>query len=189
MTIYNWLIVACWGVFIVYWAISAFSTKRNARGHSFIRGFLFRAALAILVVVVLRAPIAGWFGEALAAGAASPWVGVIAVLCAALGIAYAVWARSYLGANWGMPMSVKENPDLITTGPYAYSRHPIYTGVILAIFGSTLIGGLWWLTVFIVVCIYFVYAAYQEERILMKEFPEAYPRYKAHTKMLIPFIF
>ncbi len=86
-------------------------------------------------------------------------------------------------------MSVKENPELVTTGPYAHVRHPIYTGVIFAMLGSCLAAGWIWLLWFIVIVPYFIYSATQEEKLLAKTFPEAYPAYKKRTKMLIPFVF
>jgi protein-S-isoprenylcysteine O-methyltransferase Ste14 len=124
-----------------------------------------------------------------ATGSVPPALGFASVALAAFGIGFAVWARTYLGRNWGMPRSIKENPELVTTGPYAYVRHPIYTGVLLALLGSVLMSGLPWLIVFVVACGYFIYSAYQEEGVMLRTFPESYPPYKARTKMLIPFIF
>jgi len=63
-------------------------------------------------------------------------MGGVGVALCALGIGLAIWARTYLGRNWGMPMSRKENPELVTSGPYAYVRHPIYTGLLIAMLGS-----------------------------------------------------
>jgi protein-S-isoprenylcysteine O-methyltransferase Ste14 len=87
-----------------------------------------------------------------------------------------------------MPMSVKENAELVTTGPYAYIRNPIYAGIVLATLGSALID--WWWAVFLACAVaYFVYSAKVEERILLREFPDSYPAYKARTKSLIPFVY
>ncbi len=188
MTIYNWLIVACWAVFLVYWIISAFSAKGNSRSVG-VRGFWFRLALAILATIVLRVPLARIFGEIIPAGTISPVLGIIAVVITAAGIGFAVWARAYLGRNWGMPMTVKENPELVMTGPYAFVRHPIYTGVIVAMFGSVLLSGLSWFMVWVAVSVYFIYSAYAEEKVMAKEFPETYPGYKSRTSMIIPFVF
>ena len=74
------------------------------------------------------------------------------------------------------------------SGPYAYVRHPIYTGVLLAMLGSALVSGPAWALILIVAASYFVYAALQEEKIMLKEFPDTYPLYRKRTKMLIPFI-
>ena len=119
---------------------------------------------------------------------AHPPLELVGALCAVLGVAFAVWARVYLASNWGMPMTLRENPKLVTTGPYRYVRHPIYTGVILALFGSTVVSGTWWALIFIASVFYFTVSAFQEERDLVEKFPDTYPAYKARTKMLIPFV-
>lgn len=105
------------------------------------------------------------------------------------GLALAIWARIYLGKNWGMPMTQKEDPELVRSGPYSYIRHPIYTGILLAIIGSVVAGGLFWLVFLIITAPYFIYSAVIEERLMMEQFPKVYPSYKGKTKMLIPFVF
>ncbi len=113
----------------------------------------------------------------------------IGVILCGVGVAFAIWARRHLGKNWGMPRSQKENPDLITTGPYTYVRHPIYTGVLLAILGSILASDLRGLILFVIVAAYFVYSAKTEERYMTEKFPQQYPSYKAQTKMIVPFVY
>jgi protein-S-isoprenylcysteine O-methyltransferase Ste14 len=106
----------------------------------------------------------------------------------AAGLALAVWARAHLGRNWGMPMTQKDEPELVTTGPYRLIRHPIYTGILLAVLGSSLAMNLYWLVGLVVIGAYFVYSATVEERQLASSFPATYPGYRARTKMLIPFV-
>ncbi len=119
----------------------------------------------------------------------APWVGWLGAILSFVGIAFAVWARYHLGKNWGMPMSVKDHPELVTTGPYRYVRHPIYTGVILSAIGTALVVGDWWICILALMCIYFIFSALQEEKLMAAEFPNQYPEYKKRSKMLIPFIF
>jgi protein-S-isoprenylcysteine O-methyltransferase Ste14 len=99
-----------------------------------------------------------------------------------------VWARIYLGRNWGMPMTEKDEPELVTAGPYRFVRHPIYSGLLLAMVGSALATNLVWLIFLVVLGSYFVYSAQVEECNMTRTFPRAYPGYKAQTKMLIPFV-
>jgi protein-S-isoprenylcysteine O-methyltransferase Ste14 len=106
-----------------------------------------------------------------------------------LGLALATWARVYLGRNWGMPMSTKDDPELVTTGPYRTIRHPIYTGMILAMIGTAIAISLYWLIAVAVLGGYFIYSAVVEERNMAKLFPDTYPEYKKSTRMLIPFVF
>jgi protein-S-isoprenylcysteine O-methyltransferase Ste14 len=104
------------------------------------------------------------------------------------GFALAVWARRHLGRNWGMPMSLKQGHELLTTGPYRYVRHPIYTGMLLAVLGSALINGPIWVVVFVGGAIYCVYSARTEEGLMLQQFPEQYARYRGRTKAIIPFL-
>ena len=87
-----------------------------------------------------------------------------------------------------MPMTLRQGHELVTTGPYRYVRHPIYAGILLAMLGSALAIGLWWLAVFFLSAIHFVYAAKKEESLMLEQFPDTYPAYKNRTKMLVPFV-
>jgi protein-S-isoprenylcysteine O-methyltransferase Ste14 len=87
-----------------------------------------------------------------------------------------------------MPMSVKRDPELVTSGPYRFIRHPIYSGILLAVLGSVLANGLYWLIILIAIGVYFIFAAREEENLMNRQFPKTYPPYVAKTKMLIPFI-
>jgi len=75
------------------------------------------------------------------------------------------------------------------TGPYRSIRHPIYSGIILAMIGTTIGVSLYWLVAVGLLGAYFVYSAVVEERYMAGRFPDSYPEYKRSTKMLIPFIF
>ena len=77
----------------------------------------------------------------------------------------------------------------MTTGPYRRVRHPIYSGIILAMVGTALAVSWYWLIAVGVLGAYFVYSADIEERYMTALFPDAYPAFKRSTKMLIPFVF
>ena len=112
-------------------------------------------------------------------------IGAALVVC---GLATAVSARLALGRNWGMPMTEKREPELVTSGPYRFVRHPIYSGILLGFAGTALATNVYWLIVFGVCLVYFVYSARVEEGLMTSSFPSAYPTYRARTKMLIPFV-
>jgi protein-S-isoprenylcysteine O-methyltransferase Ste14 len=118
----------------------------------------------------------------------SPVLGAIGAVMFLSGIALAIWARVHLGRNWGMPMTERLEPEFITSGRYRYIRHPIYTGLLLGLFGTALATNLIGLVIAAVLSGVFYYAARVEERNLTAAFPTAYPAYQASTKMLIPFI-
>jgi protein-S-isoprenylcysteine O-methyltransferase Ste14 len=87
-----------------------------------------------------------------------------------------------------MPMSLREGHELVTSGPYAYIRHPIYSGILLLTLGSAIAVNTAWLAPFVLFLLYFVRAARVEERDMTKQFPDVYPSYQRRTKMLIPFL-
>jgi protein-S-isoprenylcysteine O-methyltransferase Ste14 len=191
MTIYNWLFTALWLVFIVYWAVSAAGVKRTIGGApAWWREIGLPLGALALVLLALR--ISG-SGHALR-NARSYWVntsatmGLIGVVLCALGIGLAILARVHLGRNWGTPMSRKENAELVATGPYAFVRHPIYAGVLLAMLGSTIGLSLLWLPPLVLCGAYFIYSARREEELMTEQFPERYPAYMKRTKMLLPFV-
>jgi protein-S-isoprenylcysteine O-methyltransferase Ste14 len=117
------------------------------------------------------------------------WRAGIGLVLFALGLAVAVWARIHIGRNWGTPMTQRDEPELVTSGPYHLVRHPIYSGILAAGVGTALALDWVWLTAVLLACVYFLYSATVEERYLTERFPESYPAYRRSTKMLVPFIF
>jgi protein-S-isoprenylcysteine O-methyltransferase Ste14 len=115
--------------------------------------------------------------------------GLIGATLVLLGIGLAVWARFVLGRNWGQPMTQRQNPELVTAGPYAVIRHPIYTGILTGMLGSAIALGPALFLIFLLLAVYFLYSARQEEKRMRLLFPDQYPAYQARTKMLLPFLF
>ena len=85
-----------------------------------------------------------------------------------------------------MPMSPKANPDLVMTGPYAHVRHPIYSGILLAMLGSAIGASVFWVLPFALFGPYFFYSARREEEFMVSLFPEDYRDYMARSNMLLP---
>ena len=170
-----------WLVFWVGWLVAAGNAKSGRTQWGRYAGV--RLLIAVAVVSLFR--LSAFRGHA----TRSAWLGGIGLTLFALGLALAVWARIYLGRNWGTPMSQKDDPELVTTGPYRWIRNPIYSGIILAMFGTALAVSLRWLVLAAILGSYFVYSAFQEQRYMSEQFPETYPAYRDSTKMLIPFVF
>jgi protein-S-isoprenylcysteine O-methyltransferase Ste14 len=190
MSIYSWLIAALWLIFIACWAVMAMGAKRTVGARFWLPQIGLRLGVLVLIVLALRIPAVRHVlhdARAHAAGV-SPLLGLGGVMLCALGIAFAIYARVHLGRNWGLPMTRKENPELVTSGPYAYVRHPIYAGILVAVFGSAIGTSPFWLIPFVLLGIYFVYSARREEKLMLEQFPEQYPQYMRRTKMLVPFV-
>ena len=180
MTALRTVVGGIWVVFWIYWGVSALRSKR---GTGTARGVPMRLLVAVAVILLFRLVHAGSLDVHSVVSAALGTALVIA------GLGFAVWARIHIGRNWGMPMSQKEEPELVTSGPYRFVRHPIYTGILVAVVGTALAIDLLALAVAAIVGVFFWYSATAEERNLGAIFPRAYPAYRARTKMLIPFVF
>jgi len=113
------------------------------------------------------------------------WAGA---LLTAIGIGFAIWARVNLGRNWSSRPTVKEQHELVTTGPYAYVRHPIYSGIMLAALGTALVTSIFGIGMLIFISIFFALRMNKEEKIMLELFPEQYPEYQKQTKRLVPFV-
>ena len=180
-------VATCFLVFIVVWTVTAFSTKRTVeRG----RGTWARVVVfAVVLLFALRlhdgAPFGGeilWYP--------TPFLAVIADFITLAGLVTMLWARFTLGRNWSAVVVLKENHELIERGPYAYVRHPIYSGALLMLLGAAILSGR--ASVFgtlVIIAVTFAFKARQEEELLTKHFPEAYPDYKARVQAFIPSVF
>ncbi len=181
------------GFFILWWTWALFNKK--AKRHAAWRGRAWGMRLALIAAIVLTlqlerlSGLAGWLA---AHGGLVPrptrfwqWSGL--ALCAA-GFLFALWARVHLRGNWGIPMSLRQGHELVTSGPYAHVRHPIYSGLMLAGLGTVLVLGVAWLPAVVLAGLFFVFSARTEERMLCAQFPHTYPAYQARTRMLIPFV-
>ena len=116
------------------------------------------------------------------------WVFVFPILLAVgLGVAFAIWARRHLGEFWSARVTLKEDHHLIQSGPYARVRHPIYSGLLLAMIGTALFVGEWRaaLGVFLVFVGHWLKAR-REESLLATEFGAAYEEYRRRTGSLVP---
>jgi protein-S-isoprenylcysteine O-methyltransferase Ste14 len=112
----------------------------------------------------------------------------IGVALLVAGLAFSVWARVHLGRNWSGSVTVKQGHELIRSGPYAWVRHPIYTGLLSALLGTVIVSG----TVRAVIGFAIIAAALLrklriEEGFMRETFPGVYERYCAEVPALIPF--
>jgi protein-S-isoprenylcysteine O-methyltransferase Ste14 len=175
-----------WAGFMLIWLILAASTKRTAWRE----GVSSRLPYTVLTFAAFYAMFGGNVPEGLLRTMvfpASPLVEMLGVAITAAGLAFAVWARFYLGANWSGRVTVKVGHELIRTGPYRWVRHPIYSGMILAMLGTALnrrlAQGL-----FAVVLLYigFKMKSRIEERAMRSVFGTEYDEYSRGTGAIFP---
>lgn len=170
-----------WAVFWAYWLVAAFSMKRGRL--LLVRELRIRAVIFVLAIILLRL---GAFRNNDVNS--DPEIAGLGLVLFAVGLGFAIWARIHIGRNWGTPMSRKDDPELVTSGPYQLVRHPIYSGVIVAGVGTAVALSWSWLIAVGLAGVYFIYSATIEERTLTEQFPDAYPAYRHSTKMLVPWI-
>jgi protein-S-isoprenylcysteine O-methyltransferase Ste14 len=182
MRVVEYVFAVGWAAFWLYWILAAFSMKRGrfAWSHE------ARIRLAILVVVVVLVRLGVFRDHGVHS---DPWRAAVGLALFALGLGFAIWARVHIGRNWGTPMTQKEDPELVTSGPYQLVRHPIYSGILAAGVGTALALSWFWLVPVALAGVYFIYSATVEERYLAGQFPDVYPAYRRSTKMLVPFVF
>jgi len=176
----------CWGVWLLFWIVSAFFVKRTVE-----RRFGSWRTLVVLggigLVVVLRRTTGS--PSPAPPSSRTPAVEILADVITFAGLGVALWSRAALGTNWSGSVAFKENHELIERGPYRYVRHPIYSGMLLMVLGTSLIrGSVFGFAVFLLCCLGLWLKARREEALLEGHFPTAYASYKASVKAFIPFL-
>lgn len=188
------VMLVSWAVFLLVWLGLSFFVKRDVRSGRSARAYQLRVlVLVIIIAVAIRSAHRRDAGASLVSNRLSlfvpspPLVWIGAALTA-IGVAVAIWARLHIGRNWSPRPAMKEEHELVTGGPYAFVRHPIYSGLILAALGTALTGSVFGVILVIVSVALFLSRVGTEERIMLELFPGAYPSYQARTKRLIPFL-
>jgi protein-S-isoprenylcysteine O-methyltransferase Ste14 len=180
------VLCAFWLLFALYWFVAAFGVKRTAKRQNPAERILYIVYMAAGFFLLYQenpnwGPLnrrfvpdelwIAWFGSA---------------LCAA-GILFAIWARRTIGKDWSAEVQIKEGHQLIRSGPYAHIRHPIYTGLLLATFGTALlIGEYRGLVGFAMFLVGFTRKARKEESFLATEFGPAFEEHRRHTGFFLP---
>lgn len=180
------LIFGMWFAWGLYWIISARDAKQTVRRESLASRatHLLPLIIGALLVALPQVPSPLFATRILPATLTTYWIGAAFVFS---GLAFAVWARRHIGTNWSGTVTVKENHVLVRTGPYGLVRHPIYTGLLLAILGSGVargeLRGVWALAL---CTISFLIKLRLEERWMRQAFGEEYARYSAAVPALVP---
>jgi protein-S-isoprenylcysteine O-methyltransferase Ste14 len=184
--IWRYLIEGPWILFVVYWAVGALKTRRTVSQESFTSryGTLFLEILGFVLLFSGRVGI-GVLGHHVVNRSYA--LAVTGVALTWIGISIALWARWHLGQYWSARVTLKEDHQLIRTGPYAYFRHPIYSGIDLAAIGGALAIDDWRCVagVCLIIVGYWIKAK-KEESMLLAQFGEAFKEHRRNTGFLIP---
>jgi len=182
------LVDSVWIILMVVWCLAALRASPVARRQSIASRaahalplvvcgvMLFRSTAALGPLVWRFAPDTGLVG----------WTGAIVT---AIGVAIAIAARFFLGRNWSGWVTVKKGHQLIRSGPYALVRHPIYSGILLAVLGTAIVvGEVRGLIAVAFAALGLRLKSLQEERFMEEEFGGEYRDYKRRVKAMIPLV-
>jgi len=178
--------VACWGTVVIVWLVGALynasrAPKERIRAES--------RSVTLGVTTVLALSIVLFFGrgvvEDLVLDAA--WLQFLGLALLIASTAFALWARFSLGTSWSIAPEVGGDRQHRTHGPYAVTRHPIYTGLLGMIVGTALLAGLGQAILAVVAgLVVFSVKIHAEERLLLANFPDEYPAYRQRVPQLVP---
>lgn len=175
-----------WYAFAFYWAVNALRVKSTKAAEPLAARVyevcLVGAAFCLLFTDGFKSSVLGRRFLV-----STPWIAGVGIGLTYAGVALAIWARWSLGENWSARVSLKVDHELIRSGPYARLRHPIYSGLLLAIIGTALVIGEWrGLLAVLIVGVAHSLKAKREEALMLATFGDQYQNYRRKTGFLLP---
>ena len=179
--------VVCWSAVVVVW-VAAAVRDAGTRPAGRVRGSAEIGSTVLAMLSVTALVLIGRNPSLLAPlTVSSPWVTVIGAGVLVGSTLFAIWARLALGRSWSVGPQATPEMGLHTDGPYAVTRHPIYTGLLGMALGTALMGGLGqWITLVVAGLVVAGIKIRSEERLLLATFPDAYSDYRKRVPALIP---
>ena len=175
----------CWAI---YWWAASRNVKAAARRESLQSRISHLTPLVIAVILISpnRFPVPILGRRFLPYPGYFFWIGAMLTLA---GLLFTAWARTHLGRNWSGLVTIKQDHELITSGPYSIVRHPIYTGLLLAFVGSALARSELRGILAVVLVFWALWRKLRiEERWMLDQFGDAYREYSGRVAALIPFV-
>lgn len=179
-----------WLVLWIVWWLAAVTSKRSVQrqtsGSRLLQSGLFLLGM-VLIFNIGRFFTQGWLIRRLTPQTPA-WVFTGAVLTLA-GVLFCLWARVTLGSNWSGRVTIKQDHELVLRGPYTLVRHPIYTGLLFGMLGTSLVYGLARCFVGLLVCLLGLWLKAQtEEQFMVQQFGQQYLDYRSRVRALVPFV-
>ena len=177
-----------WILLGTYWGVSALWAKPAARRENLgSRVFHMAIMIAAFALLFSKSTHVGILGARLIPD--YDWIRWVGLGLTVAGCSFAVWARVRLGSNWSGTVTVKQNHELIQSGPYAIVRHPIYSGFLLGALGTALsVGEARGLIALALAFVGWFAKTRVEEQFMVEQFNGDYVRYRREVKRLIPFV-
>lgn len=180
------IVIGMWIAVAIVWIAAAPFAARTARRQP--PGRLFAALLILVALELIGQRLIVQFGMAVKRPFAYSFdVQLSCIIAESLGLCFTLWSRWALGRNWSGDVTVKENHQLIQTGPYGIVRHPIYSGLLLMMTASVVfIDSYAALLTLIVIGAAITFKLRLEEALMTEQFGDEYRRYKRKVKAIIP---
>lgn len=173
----------CWGAAGLVWAAGALRARRAPAVTDRAGRDVASTAAVIAAVGILASPAPWWQPLTTQAG----WALIAGLALLLPATAWAVGARVALGTMWASGVTVRQDHRLRTGGPYRVTRHPVYSGILGMLAGTTLALGLGrWVALTAVVALILLAKARAEERLLAARFPAEFEEYARAVPMIIP---
>jgi protein-S-isoprenylcysteine O-methyltransferase Ste14 len=185
---YRWLFPALWLVFIAFWIAMARGGKVVAeRESAFSRlSHYLPLAIGVYLLAAPHVPIPVLEDRFVPL---TLWPVRLGAALTVAGVAFAIWARMRIAGNWSSDVTLKRDHELIVDGPYAFVRHPIYTGILLGLLGTALAVGEWRALFGVAIAAGAFWRKLTiEEAVMRRQFGEAYARYTERVPALVPFV-
>jgi protein-S-isoprenylcysteine O-methyltransferase Ste14 len=178
----------CWSAVTVVWVVGALYNTAHAPRRRTRSRFGAAELIAVVVVAAMVGVIARGHWDGLEVGVS--WFRILGLTVLVASTVFTLWARLSLGSMWNLAPTVKEDHQLRTRGPYAVTRHPIYTGLLGMLLGSTLLSGVGqWILLVPVGVVVLEVKIRAEEGLMVATFPDDYPRYRERVPQLVPGLF
>jgi protein-S-isoprenylcysteine O-methyltransferase Ste14 len=177
-----------WTVFWVLWILPAVFGKRTVRRQTNGSRILQLILLLVAYVLIVNGELGlDWLNlQLVPEGRASTALGYGLLMA---GMLFAGWARLFLGGNWSSSVTLKEDHTLVQSGPYRIVRHPIYTGLLVALLGTAIaLGELRCFLGVLLAAIAWKIKSMSEETLMVQEFGDQYTRYREQVKGLVPYL-
>jgi protein-S-isoprenylcysteine O-methyltransferase Ste14 len=156
--------------------------EREGRGMFAIRFVGFFILIALLVFYALNPP---WIQALLIPF--PPWLRWLGFFLGLTSLALMAWTQVELGTQWSAQLQLREEHHLVTTGPYARVRHPMYTSMFGWGMALALVTAHWIFVVLAVLAIAGLIARVpREEQMMIEEFGEEYKAYRQRTGRFFP---
>ncbi len=178
-----------WVAWAAWWSFSARDVKETERREPVVSRLLHVGPMMLAGVILWlpRLPVLGLDHRFLPW---TPWNGLAGAAITAVSLGFAIRARRHIGRNWSGVVTLKHYHELVTSGPYALVRHPIYTGLLGGFVGSAIALGPWRGLLAAAILYLAVLRKYRmEERWMRERFGVAYDAYRSRVKALVPFLF